>query len=212
MRPLAFVAAIALVLGLAGTALAVDPDWATVTGYAPATEENNHAETWGDNCEDIGVSGQDTFVLPALDAGMVYSLVVVKAGSVQSDGNNTLFANPSAGETVWADSNENGVFDSGEGGDKQISHIIVCTEEAEETPTPTPTPTPEQSVNESTPTPTPEQSVQGGTGTPAPSQPDTAMGVQGGPSPVPTIAFALILLAALGTLAWANIKTARSRA
>ena len=38
------------------------------------------------------------------------------------------------------------------------------------------------------------------------------MGAQGGPSPIPTIAFALILVAALGTLAWANVKSARSRA
>jgi hypothetical protein len=60
--------------------------------------------------------------------------------------------------------------------------------------------------------PTPEQSVQGGTGTPAPSQPDTAMGAEGGTSPIPTVAFGLILLGALGTLAWANIKSARSRA
>ena len=78
--------------------------------------------------------------------------------------------------------------------------------------TPTPTPTPEGSVagGTSTPTPTTEGSVQGGTGTPAPSQPDTAMGALGAPGAVPTIAFALILLAALGTLAWANVK-ARSR-
>jgi hypothetical protein len=80
------------------------------------------------------------------------------------------------------------------------------------TATPTPTPTPEGSVagGTSTPTPTTEGSVQGGTGTPEASQPDTAMGAQGAPGPVPTIAFALILLAALGTLAWANVK-ARSR-
>jgi hypothetical protein len=80
------------------------------------------------------------------------------------------------------------------------------------TATPTPSPTPEGSVAQGTSTPTPEGSVQGGTGTPEPSQPDTAMGVNGGPSPIPTVAFGLILLAALGTLAWANVKSARSRA
>ena len=47
---------------------------------------------------------------------------------------------------------------------------------------------------------------------PEPSQPDTAMGMSGGPSPIPTVAFGLILLAALGALAWANVKSARSRA
>ena len=81
-----------------------------------------------------------------------------------------------------------------------------------ETPAETPVQTPEGSVAGGTSTPSPEGSVQGGTGTPAPSQPDTAMGVSGGPSPIPTAAFGLILLAALGTLAWANVKSARNRA
>jgi hypothetical protein len=104
---------------------------------------------------------------------------------------------------------------------QQISHVSFCFNDVpEESPTPTPaeetatpaeeTATPEESVAGETGTP--EQSVAGATGTPAPSQPDTAMGALGGPSAIPTIAFALILLAALGTLAWANVKTARSRA
>jgi hypothetical protein len=82
-----------------------------------------------------------------------------------------------------------------------LSHISFCFNDVpEETPTPTPTPTP-----------TTEGTVRAGNPTPEASQPDTAMGAQGGPSPVPTAAFALILLAALGTLAWANVKTARNR-
>lgn len=110
------------------------------------------------------------------------------------------------------------------------TNSLNCTEaEGTSTPTPTPTasptatptasptatPTTEQSQlgSTSTPTPTPttEGSVKGGTGTPAPSQPDTAIAFGQGPSPVPTIAFALILLAALGTLAWANVRSARNR-
>jgi hypothetical protein len=79
------------------------------------------------------------------------------------------------------------------------------------TPTATPTPTPEQSVQVSTPTPTPEQSVQGGTGTPGPSQPDTAMGNLLGPSPLPTLGFAAVLLLSLGTLAFANVRSVRRR-
>jgi hypothetical protein len=95
-----------------------------------------------------------------------------------------------------------------------LSHVDFCVVEADEEETATPTPTPEETVagETSTPTPSPEQTVLGATGTPAPSQPDTAMGAQGGPSPIPTAAFAMILLAALGTLAWANVKTVRSRA
>ena len=98
LRPFAFIAATALVLGLAGTALAADPVYATVTGHEPATEDNNHPEAWGDNCETWNISGVHTFVLPDLDAGEVYDLVVVKSGSEVS-GNNTLFDNPSAGQT-----------------------------------------------------------------------------------------------------------------
>jgi hypothetical protein len=85
------------------------------------------------------------------------------------------------------------------------------TPTASPTPSPTPTPTPEQSVQVSTPTPTPEQSVQGGTGTPAPSQPDTAIGDLQGPSPLPTLGFAAILLLSLGTLAFANVRSVRRR-
>ncbi len=100
-------------------------------------------------------------------------------------------------------------------GKTQFNFVFQLSAEAcvvVETPTPTPSPTPEQSVQVGTPTPSPEGSVQGGTGTPAPSQPDTAMGNTGGPSPIPTIAFGMILFAALGTLAWANVKSARNRA
>ena len=96
------------------------------------TPENNNPETWGENCDDAGVNGRDTWVLPELAEGQVYSLVVVKAGSEQSaEEVNTLFANPSAGQTVWADSDGSGDFSEG---DKGISHIIVCTDEEEPPP------------------------------------------------------------------------------
>ncbi len=91
-------------------------------------------------------------------------------------------------------------------GDHQIRARIVGTEACA---TVVNTPTPEGSVSGNTPTP--EGSVQGGTGTPEPSQPDTAMGQQGGPSPIPTIAFAMILLVSLGSLGYVNLKAARAR-
>jgi hypothetical protein len=37
------------------------------------------------------------------------------------------------------------------------------------------------------------------------------MGFSGGTSQIPTVIFAMILLASLGTLAWANVRTVRSR-
>ena len=54
-----------------------------------------------------------------------------------------------------------------------------------------------------------EQSVEAGTGTPAASTTDTALFGDGGNS-LPTILFSLILLASLGTLAYANVKSVRS--
>jgi len=54
-----------------------------------------------------------------------------------------------------------------------------------------------------------EQSVEAGTGTPAGSMPDGAQSTDGS-SPLPTIAFSLILLASLGALAFANVKASRN--
>jgi len=54
-----------------------------------------------------------------------------------------------------------------------------------------------------------EQSVEAGTGTPEESTPDGAL-FGNGASPLPTIAFSLILLASLGGLAYANVKSVRS--
>lgn len=54
-----------------------------------------------------------------------------------------------------------------------------------------------------------DQAVKGDTGTPEGSMPDGAQSL-GGSSPLPTIAFSLILLASLGALAFANVKAGRS--
>ncbi|HET6380749.1 MAG TPA: Ig-like domain-containing protein [candidate division Zixibacteria bacterium] len=83
-----------------------------------------------------------------------------------------------------------------------------------DTPTPTHTPTATATPTitaTATASPRPEQSVEAGTGTPAASIPDSAMANLGGPSPIPTVVFGLILLASLGALAWANVRTDRSR-
>jgi hypothetical protein len=91
-------------------------------------------------------------------------------------------------------------------------------ESVAESATPTPeesvaesaTPTPEESVAESA-TPTPEGSVEGSTGTPEASLPDGAMSQANGSNPLPTVFFGLLLLASLGALAVANVKTVRGR-
>jgi hypothetical protein len=53
-----------------------------------------------------------------------------------------------------------------------------------------------------------EQSVEAGTGTPQESIPNGALPF-GGSSPLPMIAFSLILLTSLGSLAYANVKAVR---
>jgi hypothetical protein len=64
-----------------------------------------------------------------------------------------------------------------------------------------------ESVNESV-AESGEQSVEAGTGTPAASIPNGAL-PSGGSSPLPMIAFSLILLTSLGSLAYANVKAVR---
>ena len=68
----------------------------------------------------------------------------------------------------------------------------------------------QESVAEST-TQSPEGEVEGATGTPEASLPDGAMGGGNGSNPLPTVLFSLILLASLGTLAYANVRTVRNR-
>ncbi|MCZ3386121.1 MAG: hypothetical protein LH630_03950, partial [Actinomycetia bacterium] len=105
-----------------------------------------------------------------------YALVVVKAASKNVDPyTNTLFENASAGETVWADTNGNFTFDpGGKGGDKAISHIIVCDgEESSSPPVSSSAPAssseePSPSESESTDEPSPSESES--TDEPSPSE------------------------------------------
>jgi len=200
------VAAVVLVMAFAGTALAAD---ATVTGHEPFSNEANQPDFWGDNCEDVGVSDVDSYVLPDIEG--TYDQVIVKSGSGEFA--NTIFDNPAEGSTVWADTNGNFANDpGGQDGDKQISHIIVCIDEPveaptptptpEATPTPTPTPTPEA-------TPTPEDSVAGATATNTLPPTDTF----GGQSSTPGSSSPAVLLVVLtGIVASAFVLTpSRSR-
>jgi hypothetical protein len=58
---------------------------------------------------------------------------------------------------------------------------------------------------------TPEGSQAGQTGTPAGSVPDTALSIPGFGGPLATLIFGAILVASLGTLAYANVRAARQR-
>ncbi len=112
------------------------------------------------------------------------------------------------GESDGDKDSEGGDKDSEGGSDSDDNCPSVAESVAESIPASVAESVPasvKQSVAESV-----EQSVEAGTGTPQQSQPNTALS-QNGSSPLPTIAFSLILLASLGTLAYANIKTVRTR-
>ena len=100
--------------------------YATVDGYLPNTPENNDPATFGEDCTKIEPGGS-AYVLDA-----DYVKVIVKAGTGEFA--NTVFDDPTAGETVWADTNGNGIFDpGGRTGDRDISHMILCPPEEQPT-------------------------------------------------------------------------------
>jgi hypothetical protein len=141
-----------MLLGVFTVGTAAAADYATVTGHAEGTAANNNPDAWGNDCTKIdAVDGNlgDSYVLTN-----DYDLVVVKAGSGEFA--NTLFADAKSGQTVWADTNGDSIFNpGGQDGDKNISHIIFCGPAPEETPAPTPEVTPE-ATPEVTPEATPE--------------------------------------------------------
>jgi hypothetical protein len=205
----ALLAAGVLTLTFAGTALGADPDYATVSGYADGSSDNNKAETWGENCTKIDDLSIDSWVTDA-----DYSLVVVKGASGEKA--NTLFEDVAEGQTVWADTNGNGVFDpGGKDGDKQISHIIVCepdteTETTETSTTETSTIETETTETETTETETTEtettDSVDSQTESKTPPATDAIAGTDG------TVSGSLwaLLVGAAGILAGVLLLTPRS--
>jgi hypothetical protein len=180
----------AMVLALAGTALAADA--VPVGHYASqGGDQSNTGAFWvaylNDNFDaglsegdcDTKLEGDDLAAVNngdgSADLGAAYGWVIVKqASSATVDFDNTIFMDVAADETVYADTNGNNVHD--EGDSQGISHIIVCEAGEEETapPTEAPSASPFQSVEAETdaPTETPFQSVEGDTD--APTEPNTA--------------------------------------
>jgi hypothetical protein len=147
----ALIAAAALTLTFAGTSLAVT--YATVDGYEANSSAANNPDNWESG--DLVCDKIDDLSIDSWETDADYALVVVKAGAGNVDPyTNTIFENTSKGEVVWADTNGNGTFDpGGQGGDKQISHIIVCNPE-QTTTTTTTTTTTESTETETTDTST----------------------------------------------------------
>jgi hypothetical protein len=85
-----------------------------------------------------------------------------------------------------------------------VSHVTLCLIMAEEESESQPESVPGESES-------PEGSQAGGTGTPAGSVPDTATSLPGFGGPLATLIFGAILVASLGTLAYANVRAAKQR-
>jgi hypothetical protein len=128
------------------------------------------------------------------------------AGTVQADGysngggNAVVMYNVITGEDSLVGA-EDSIVDDGK---LLLSHI--CSGGAEQSVAESASE--EESVAESAEA-SGEQSEKAGEGTPEESAPDGALSLNG-TGPLATIAFSLILLASLGTLAYANVKAARN--
>jgi hypothetical protein len=221
-RTFAFAAVIAaLALSMAALAAPLAVSAATSQVWLQESQQNTDSSTFKEDadCGDFTTGVVWHFILNQYSGGDTAHLVATftDAGVLEADASKVLQSTQHFYINTPDDDILENAFAEVEGDSSDsnlvLSHVCHTGSQSTPTPTPSPTPTTESSVQGGTPTasPTTEGSVQGGNPTPAPSQPDTAMGAQGGPSPIPTAAFALILLAALGTLAWANVKTARNR-
>ena len=160
----------------------------------------------------VEITVNDTAAGPTVDfeSNLAVDAVFVKGGD---DGNLYSYDPAATSDTgLHAPVNPNGKWAG-------LSHLSFCfTDTPEEE---SESPSAEQSVAESVPESeeasvaeseeaSGEQSVEAGTGTPEESTADSSL-FGNGASPLPTIAFSLILLASLGGLAYANVKTVRNR-
>ena len=162
----------------------------------------------------VEITVNDTAAGPTLDfeSNIGVDAVFVKGGD---EGNLYSYSPPATADTgLHAPLNASGKWAG-------LSHVSFCF-----------TDTPQESVSESIAESVPEsqaesvpesiaesvpeseaasgeQSVEAGTGTPAESTPNGALSLNG-VGALPTILFSLILLASLGTLAYANVKSVRS--
>jgi hypothetical protein len=115
------VATALMLLGLPAQAVGA-VDLAVVTGHAPFSAAANEPEFWCDDGTRVEVDDAVSVVLPDGE----HAKVIVKGGTGEFA--NTVFgAPPTAGQTVWADTNGDGVYNpGGREGDKNISHLIYC--------------------------------------------------------------------------------------
>lgn len=203
------VALVALALSLF---FAVRPAYAGGVAQLQESQQGTDSSEAVDNCEGEDVpAGQVLwhFILngvnPGIDAPIPGHFTFTGAGTVDVDsskwnpgGETHHFYVYTTGDDVLEDA-------TADIGDSEYNNFVlshICHGEEQEQSV-------EESVAESEEA-SGEQSVEAGTGTPEESVSDGAL-FGNGSSPLPTIAFSLILLASLGGLAYANVKTVRNR-
>jgi hypothetical protein len=198
---------------------AVRPVYAGGVATLQESQQGTDSSEAQDNCE-----GEDSvpagevlwhFILNGLDPGITSAI----SGHFEFDNAGTLNVDSSkwnpGGDThhfyVFTTGDDTLLDATADIGDSDynnfvLSHICHGEEEQESASA-------EQSVAESeaeSEAASGEQSEKAGEGTPEGSQGDTSL-LFNGSGPLATIAFSLILLASLGTLAYANVKSVRSR-
>jgi hypothetical protein len=210
---LAALAAIALAMSLA-----IRPAYATGgTATLQESQKGTDSSEATDDCsnEDEVPAGEVLwhFILNGVDPGITAPI----SGHFEFEGAGTLNVDSSK----WnpgGDTHHFYVFTTGDDvlkdatadiGDSEYNNFVlshICHGEEGSA-----SPSAEQSVEASTEaSASGEQSVEAGTGTPQESTPDGSF-LGTGASALPTIAFSLILLGSLGTLAYANVKSVRNR-
>jgi hypothetical protein len=211
--------AAALTVALAGPALA-EVKWAVPFDHYASTpgDGSNDTAFWeaelgleeGD-CEKIEGAALDAVQNEdgSASLGVAYDWVIVKqASSATVEFDNTIFMDVAADETVFADTNGDGVYDDGDS--QGISHIIVCG--LSETTTTTTTTTTEQTETTTTTTTT-TFTQDTAADTDAPSEPNTAtIGTSGPATPADSTWMLVIALGVLlGSIVVLTPAKARNR-
>jgi hypothetical protein len=161
-------------------------------------ESGNYVDPDSDFIVDITVNDTPEGQTVDFDANLGVDAVFVKGAS---DGNLYVYDPAETSDTgLHAPLNASGKWAG-------LSHLSFCFND---TPEESASPSEAQESAEQSVEASGEQSEKAGEGTPEESQADSALAALGS-SPLATIAFSLILLASLGALAYANVKTVRSR-
>ena len=168
-----------------------------IAGY---DDEDQSGDSPSGNGSDEHVSWNVTGSVVSFEADSGWLVIAVNVKGGQQGGNVYDY------EPLGGVDHDNGLVppNNPSGEPAGVSHIVFCLIETEVESESQPESVPGESES-------PEGSVGGGTGTPAASVPDTSTSLPGFGGPLATLIFGAILVASLGTLAYANVRAAKQR-